>query len=89
MRYQDGRAWIVGCPRCFVPVVEVHLDGIRIRMSRHAVPLADAVVLSKYFRIVANVWDGVERLYAASWHWTTGKPSRGHLYVTHVCGAFK
>lgn len=88
MRYQDGRAWIIGCPRCSRPIVEAHIDGLKWRVSRHAVPYKDAVVLSKYLRPVLNIWAGINVIYATGWFYTSGRPSKGHLFVTHHCGAW-
>lgn len=87
MRFTEGRAWVVGCPRCDHPVLEAHCEGVKVRLSTKSVPLKDAMVLSKYSRILCNVHIGVTQLYVSAWHGSYGRPSRGRIYMQHICGA--
>jgi hypothetical protein len=88
VRFQEGRAWIVGCPkaRCQVPVIEAHVYGVKLYLSRWSVPYRHAVILQRYERIVINIRNGVGALYAENWSYTFGRPDDGRLYARHVCG---
>jgi hypothetical protein len=89
VRFTEGRAWIDRCPRCERPIIEAHVDGMKLRFSTRAVPYADAVVLSRYTRIVVNVWIGITQLWVGAWHHMSERPSKGRLYALHSCGAWK
>ncbi len=85
MSWQDGRAWLTPCTRCDELVVLAHCEGIKLILSRHAVPLKDAMVLGKYSRILINLWVGTTQIYASAWYPSYGRPSRGRIYAEHLC----
>jgi hypothetical protein len=88
MRFQEGRAWFSRCPRCERPVLEAHVEGLKLRLSTKAIPTKDAAILSKYLRIVTNIWVGETQLYVTAWFGMYGPPDRGRLYIQHICNAW-
>lgn len=89
MKQPDGSAWVINCPKCDEPVLNIYADGIHFRASRFSVPLSDASVLGKYGRIVFNVWKGPTRLYAVYWVPSQGRPDAGRLYTQHFCSVHR
>lgn len=83
MRYEEGRAWIVGCPVCLIPIVEAHVDGLKLRLSTKAVPIRDAFVIQKYSGIVINIWKGPTQFWATAWFKEQGPVDKGHLFIQH------
>jgi hypothetical protein len=91
MRYTEGRAWLSVCPvtSCERPVIEAHVDGLKLRLDTKAVPLKDAIVLGKYDRLLVCVWKDNLQLTAISWFHFLGKPDKGHIYAQHSHGRRK
>lgn len=91
MKFTEGRAWLSSCPvvHCERPVIEAHVDGLKLRLETKAIPLKDATIVEKYGAIVVNVWKGTTQLHAVSWFRDLGKVDKGHLYIQHRHGAHK
>lgn len=88
MRHEEGRAWIVGCPVCLIPIVEAHVDGMKLRLSTKAIPVSDAIVISKYRGIVVNIWKTDSQFVATSWFSDYKTVDKGHLFIQHTHGAW-
>jgi hypothetical protein len=90
-RFTEGRAWISSCPvlSCELPVIEAHVDGLKLRLDTKAVPLKDALILEKYDRLMVAVWKGPTQLWAVSWFGFQGRPDKGHIYTQHKHGRRK
>jgi hypothetical protein len=88
MRFEEGRAWIVGCPVCLIPVIEAHVDGMKLRLSTKAIPVSDAKAISKYRGIVINIWKTHLQFVATAWFWDLKTVDKGHLFIQHVHGAW-
>lgn len=88
MRYQEGRAWLSKCPllRCEEPIIEAHVDGLKLYLDTKAIPLKDALIFQKYERIVINIWKGPFQLHAAAWFRDQKTVQKGHLFIQHVHG---
>lgn len=81
----NARAFIGNCPKCDEPVVLANDNGLKATLSRFSIPYAHGQVLRKYKLMVWNIWHGAYiSLYAVPWI-SSGRPSRGRLYVEHVC----
>lgn len=91
MRFTEGRAWFSVCPvsSCEIPVIEAHVDGLKLRLDTKAVPFKDASVLGKYDRLLVNVWVGATQLWATCWFSWLGKPDKGRIYTQHIHGRRK
>jgi hypothetical protein len=85
MKRIDGSGRIVNCPRCDEPIIDVFCDGITVKLSRFSVPLEHATILSKYGRIIFNVYKGTTMLYTSAWFPNFGRPDKGRLYSQHYC----
>jgi hypothetical protein len=88
VRFEEGRAWLSKCPvtSCESPVIEAHVNGLKLRLETKAIPLKDALIFQKYERIVINVWKGATQLYATAWHRDLKDVHKGHLFVQHNHG---
>lgn len=89
MKQPEGSAWVVNCPRCDEPVLDILSDGIKVRLSRFSVPLPDALILGKYGRLVFNVWKGPTTLRVSAWFPSQGRPDDGRLYTQHFCSVHR
>lgn len=89
MRFTEGRAWLSKCPvmSCEEPVIEAHVDGVKLMLSTKAIPLKDALIFQKYERIVINIWKGESQLWAVAWFRDQKTILKGHLYIQHIHGA--
>lgn len=86
MRFTEGRAWLSKCenPKCEMPIIEAHVDGIKLRLDTKAIPLKNALIFQKYERIVINVWKTPEQLMATAWFRDLKSVDKGHLFIQHV-----
>lgn len=84
MRFEEGRAWIEGCPVCLIPIIEAHVNGMKYRLSTKAIPVKDAIVLSKYRRSVINIWKTPLQFVATAWFWDYKTVDKGHLFIEHI-----
>lgn len=89
MSFPEGRGYLSHCPHCLRPVILAHCYGLKHRISTKAVPFKDAVTLSKYWGTVLNIWIGETQIWVADWHYTYGRPSRGHLFIQHRCRVWR
>ena len=91
MRFEEGRAWFVPCPRCDALVLEVHVDGLKMRFSRKGVPSKHAAVIQQYHGSVVNIFPSAmrDKLWVSMWHRNYGKPDKGRLHIRHLCGYWK
>lgn len=83
MRFQEGRAWITGCPVCDIPVIEAHVYGVKLRLSTKAISYKDAYVIQKYNGIVINIWKTPFQFMATAWFKDQGTVDKGHLFIEH------
>lgn len=67
-----------------MPIIEAHVDGLKLRLNTKAIPLKDALVYQKYDKIVINIWKTPLQLTATAWFRDQGKPLQGHLFIQHV-----
>lgn len=86
MRYTEGRAWLSKCenPKCEMPIIEAHVDGLKLRLDTKAIPFKDADIFQKYERIVINIWKTPQQFMAVAWFRDLGRPIKGHLFIQHV-----
>jgi hypothetical protein len=80
---------VTECPRCPDLILVGVVAGIRYRIDRRTVPVADAAVLRRYGTPVLVLDRGVDRMDADWWipeQHDLSKSGR-HLVVPHVCSS--
>jgi len=88
--WDEGVGLLNNCPMCDAPVLEAHVDGLVQRLDTRSVPLADAIVLRRYYELVYAVWRKLDpariRYHVTLWAlYPPRMPQTGSLHVWHLC----
>lgn len=94
--FPEGYAYIQQCYRCDATVIIAYVYGFKWKIDPLSIPVKDALVLKRYIEPVLNIWpDGPTtfglnnegspvRFHATVWA-IDSKPSRGGLFIRHIC----